>query len=144
MTSLFFLLAIVFFLYEFGTIINPYKDVEKINRYGDNEYWKDKDNIKERAKEGCSYMLMHLAYMAWTFIGLAFATQWVSFLILILVGLVAGLVSGLLKRFKLESSRIRIAFKIMDGIICSAIIADIFLVHFQNTPGLVNSVLSWF
>jgi hypothetical protein len=144
MTSLFFFLAIVFFFYEFSVFINPQKDVDRINKLTSKEYIEDKERPKSETLNGCLFVLLQLGYLLWTFIGLAFATQWISFLILVAIGLIAGISSTLLKRFKLENSKIRVAVKIIDGLVCATIIADIFLVHFNNTPGLVNYFLTWF
>jgi hypothetical protein len=144
MTSLFFFLAIVFFFYEFSVFINPQKDVDRINKLTSKEYLENKDKPKSETLNGCLFVLLHLGYLLWTFIGLAFATQWVSFLILVIIGLTAGITSTILKRFKLENSKFRLGIKIIDGLVCATIIADIFLVHFNNTPGLVNYFLTWF
>ena len=56
MTALFFLLGIVFFLYEFQTIIYPDKDVQRINQYQEKEYWEDK--FKNEEKEECIKLIM--------------------------------------------------------------------------------------
>ena len=144
MTSLFFFLAIVFFFYEFSVFINPQKDVDRINKLTSKEYLEDKEKPKSEKLNGCLFVFLQLGYLLWTFIGLAFATQWVSFLILVIIGLTAGITSTILKRFKLENSKFRLGIKIIDGLVCATIIADIFLVHFNNTPGLVNYFLTWF
>jgi hypothetical protein len=62
----------------------------------------------------------------------------------VIIGITAGITSTILKRFKLENSKFRLGIKIIDGLVCATIIADIFLVHFNNTPGLVNYFLTWF
>ena len=144
MTSLFFFLAIVFFLYEFVTFTSPQKEVDRLTKYTSKEYLDDKEKPKGEALNGCLFILLHLGYMLWTFIGLAFSTQWISFLILVVIGLISGITTKILKRFKLENSILRKGIKVIDGLVCAAIIADIFLVHFNNTPGLVNYFLTWF
>ena len=144
MTSLFFFLAIVFFFYEFNVFISPQKDADRITKLTSKEFLEDKDKPKSDSLNGCLFVLLHMGYLLWTFIGLAFATQWISFLILVIIGLTAGITSTILKRFKLENSKFRLAIKIIDGLVCATIIADIFLVHFNNTPGLVNYFLTWF
>ena len=144
MTSLFFFLAIVFFLYEFATFTSPQKEVDRLKKFTSKEYLEDKEKPKGEALNGCLFILLHLGYMLWTFIGLAFSTQWISFLILVVIGLISGITTKILKRFKLENSILRKGIKVIDGLVCAAIIADIFLVHFNNTPGLVNYFLTWF
>ena len=144
MTSLFFFLAIVFFFYEFTTFLNPQKEVDRLKKFTSKEYLEDKEKPKGEALNGCLFILLHLGYMLWTFIGLAFSTQWISFLILVVIGLISGITTKILKRFKLENSILRKGIKVIDGLVCAAIIADIFLVHFNNTPGLVNYFLTWF
>jgi hypothetical protein len=144
MTSLFFFLAIVFFFYEFHVFINPKKDADRLTKFTSKEFLEDKEKPKSETLNGCLFVLLHMGYLLWTFIGLAFATQWVSFLILVIIGITAGITSTILKRFKLENSKFRLGIKIIDGLVCATIIADIFLVHFNNTPGLVNYFLTWF
>jgi hypothetical protein len=144
MTSLFFFLAIVFFFYEFTTFLNPQKEVDRLKKFTSKEYLEDKEKPKSETLNGCLFVSLHISYMLWTFIGLAFASQWISFLILVVIGLVSGITSSILKRFKLDNSKLRLGIKIIDGLVCAAIIADIYLVHFHNIPGLVNAFLTWF
>ena len=144
MTSIFFFLAIVFFFYEFTTFLNPQKEVDRLKKYSSKEFHEDKEKPKSESMNGCLFVFLHIGYLLWTFIGLAFASQWESFLILVIMGLVSGITSSILKRFKLEYSKIRLGIKIIDGLVCATVIADIFLVHFNNTSGLVNYFLTWF
>jgi hypothetical protein len=144
MTSLFFFLAIVFFFYEFTTFLNPQKEVDRLKKFTSKEYLEDKEKPNSDVVNGCLFVTLHISYLLWAFIGLAFASQWVSFLILVVIGLISGVTSSILKRFKLEYSKLRIGIKIVDGLICATVIADIFLVHFNNTSGLVNTFLTWF
>jgi uncharacterized membrane protein YbaN (DUF454 family) len=144
MTSIFFFLAIVFFFYEFTTFLNPQKEVDRLKKYSSKEFHEDKEKPKSESMNGCLFVFLHIGYLLWTFIGLAFASQWESFLILVIMGLVSGITSSILKRFKLEYSKLRLGIKIIDGLVCATVIADIFLVHFNNTSGLVNYFLTWF
>jgi hypothetical protein len=144
MTSLFFFLAIVFFFYEFTTFLNPRKEIDRLKKYSSKEFLEDKEKPKSESMNGCLFVTLHMTYLLWTFIGLAFATQWVSFLILVCMGLITGVISTILKRFKLEYSILRKGVKVIDALVCGTVIADIFLVHFNNTPGLVNYFLTWF
>lgn len=143
MTSLFFFLAIVFFFHEFSTFISPQKEVDRLTKFKSKEYLEDKEKPKSDTLNGFLFVLLHMGYLLWTFIGLAFATQWVSFLILVIIGLISGITTKLFKRFKLENSKLRLGIKIIDGLVCATVIADIFLVHFNNTPGLVNYFITW-
>ena len=145
MTSLFFFLAVVYFLYEFTVLLKPQGEVDRLNKYSSKEYLQNKDKPKAEALNGCVFVLMHMTYLVWTFIGLAFSSQWISFLILVIVGLISGIASSILKRFNLGNSKIRTVIKFVDAAICSSIIADIYLVHFQKiSPGLVTTFLTWF
>ena len=144
MTSLFFFLAIVFFFYEFSTILSPQKEVDRLKKFTSKEFLEDKEKPKSESMNGCLFVFLHLGYLLWTFIGLAFASQWESFLILVVMGLVSGITTSILKRFKLEYSIFRKGVKVIDALVCATVIADIFLVHFNNTPGLVNTFLTWF
>lgn len=51
---------------------------------------------------------------------------------------------GLATSFDDYVPELRLGIKIIDGLVCATVIADIFLVHFNNTPGLVNYFLTWF
>lgn len=143
MTSLFFFLAIVFFFHEFSTFISPQKEVDRLTKFTSKEYLENKEKPKSDTLNGCLFVLLHMGYLLWAFIGLAFATQWVSFLILVIIGLISGITTKLFKQFKLENSKLRLGIKIIDGLVCATVIADIFLVHFNNTPGLVNYFITW-
>lgn len=146
MTSLFFFLGIVFFLYEFIVFIKPQEEVERIKKFSNKEHFENKgERVPREVVGGCLFLTMHLTYMLWTFIGVAFASQWKSFLILIIVGLVSAVTSTILKKLKLDNTILKPATKLVDGLVCSVVIADIYLVHFQNvSPGLVTTFLTWF
>ena len=144
MTSIFFFLGIVFFFYEFTVFLRPQDEIERIKKYSNKEYYDKEENKGKALAGGCLFVTMHLFYMLWTFIGVAFASQWKSFLLLIIIGLISAITSTILKKLKLENTFIKPAAKIIDGLVCSVIIADIYLVHFQNiSPGLVTTFLSW-
>jgi hypothetical protein len=144
MTSLFFFLGVLYFLYEFTVFISPQKEVDRLKKFTSKEFLEDKEKPKSESMNGCLFVTLHMTYMLWTFIGLAFASQWVSFLILVCMGLITGIASNILKRFKLEYSILRKGVKVIDALVCGTVIADIFLVHFNNTSGLVNAFLTWF
>ena len=144
MTSLFFFLGVLYFLYEFKVFISPQKEVDRLKKFTSKEYLENKEKPKADVLNGCLFVTLHMTYLLWTFIGLAFASQWESFLILVVMGLVSGVTSTILKRFKLEYSIFRKGVKVIDALVCGTVIADIFLVHFNNTTGLVNAFLTWF
>jgi hypothetical protein len=81
MTTIFFLLSIVFILHEFYTM--PFLNREFYDQLHENA--KDKDKAKRSAlvKEHPSYFLVMLMYVVWLFIGTMMASQWIFFAVIL-------------------------------------------------------------
>jgi hypothetical protein len=142
MTNLFFILAVFFFFYELGVALKPSKVNVRLKQL------MDKDKFKEAKTEdkigGCLFSLVHMFYLTWTIIGLAFATQWISFVLLFLIGVVAGLVQKAFRMKSLDNSKAALGMRSIDALLCSFIIFDIFMTHFRGDvwgTGLVRMLI---
>jgi uncharacterized membrane protein YbaN (DUF454 family) len=143
MTTIFFLLAIIFFLYELSGFYNPRRSSEHLKNLKKKDFFTS-DEIQRDAKlNGCAYAFVNMFYMFWTILGLAFSTQWLSFGILFGLGIVFGMLQKALSMKNLEDSRFSLFLRSVDCLICATVIADIFMVHFQGDlygTGLVRMI----
>ena len=108
----------------------------------------DKDNFKGLKTEdkigGCLFSLVQISYLIWTVIGLAFATQWLSFALLFLIGAVSGLVQKAFRMKSLDDTKFALGMRSIDALICAFVIFDIFMTHFRGDvwgTGLVRMLI---
>jgi hypothetical protein len=83
-------------------------------------------------------------YLTWTIIGLAFATQWISFALLFLIGAVSGLIQKAFRMKGLDNSKAALGLRSIDALVCAFIIFDIFMTHFRGDvwgTGLVRVLI---
>ena len=142
MTSIFFILAVFFLFYEIGVALKPSKVNLRLKQL------MDKDNFKGLKTEdkigGCLFSLVQISYLIWTVIGLAFATQWLSFALLFLIGAVAGLVQKAFRMKGLDDTKFALGMRSIDALICAFVIFDIFMTHFRGDvwgTGLVRMLI---
>ena len=142
MTSLFFILAVFFFFYEIGIALKPSKAALRLKQL------MDKDNFKELKTEdkigGCLFSLVQMFYLTWTIIGIAFASQWISFALLFLIGAVAWLVQKAFRMKGLDDTKFALGIRSIDALICAFVIFDIFMTHFRGDvwgTGLVRMLI---
>ena len=142
MTSLFFILAVFFFFYEIGIALKPSKAALRLKQL------MDKDNFKELKTEdkigGCLFSLVQMFYLTWTIIGIAFASQWISFALLFLIGAVAWLVQKAFRMKGLDDTKFALGIRSIDALICAFVIFDIFMTHFRGDvwgTGLVRVLI---
>ena len=142
MTGVFFILAVFFFFYEIGVALKPSKVNRRLKQL------MDKDNFKGLKTEdkvgGCLFSLVQISYLIWTVIGLAFATQWISFALLFLIGVVSGLVQKAFRMKSLDNSKVALGLRSIDALLCAFIIFDIFMTHFRGDvwgTGLVRMLI---
>ena len=130
MTSIFFILAVFFLFYEIGVALKPSKVNLRLKQL------MDKDNFKGLKTEdkigGCLFSLVQISYLIWTVIGLAFATQWLSFALLFLIGAVSGLVQKAFRMKGLDDTKFALGMRSIDALICAFVIFDIFMTHFNG------------
>jgi hypothetical protein len=142
MTSIFFILAVFFLFYEIGVALKPSKVNLRLKQL------MDKDNFKGLKTEdkigGCLFSLVQISYLIWTVIGLAFATQWLSFALLFLIGAVSGLVQKAFRMKGLDDTKFALGMRSIDALICAFVIFDIFMTHFRGDvwgTGLVRMLI---
>ena len=142
MTSIFFILAVFFLFYEIGVALKPSKVNLRLKQL------MDKDNFKVLKTEdkicGCLFSLVQISYLIWTVIGLAFATQWLSFALLFLIGAVSGLVQKAFRMKGLDDTKFALGMRSIDALICAFVIFDIFMTHFRGDvwgTGLVRMLI---
>jgi hypothetical protein len=143
MTSLFFLITIAFLFHEIGTAINPSKSVKWLKKLKDKEYFKSPEIETSEKLGGCWFATGQMLYFFWCILGLAFATQGISFALLFVIGIFAGLVQKGFSKKGWEESRLALFMRRVDSIICSVILLDIFMCHFRSDfwgNGIVGAI----
>ena len=126
MTTFFFLIAIIFLLYEFSIIMNPSGNLKML------DYIKSED--KNEKIKGCFIVFFNLFYLIWTVIGMALAHQWKYFTLILLIGIFFGILNKIFKSLKFFMKR-------LDAIVSSIILFWIFMNHFH--PGTLTDFLLW-
>jgi len=141
MTSLFFILSVFFLFYEIGVALKPSKINLRLKQL------MNKDEYKKAKTEdkigGCLFSLVQIFYLIWSVIGLAFATQWISFALLFLIGVVSGLIQKAFRMKSLDNSKVALGLRSIDALLCAFIIFDIFMTHFRGDvwgTGLVRAM----
>jgi len=133
MTTIFFFLCLAYFLYELSVLSNPRKSIEKLKKLSDAEFMKNPDTPASEKNSGCSFALFASTYFIWSFIGLAYSYQWLSFAILIVIGFVHMAINKIYKKTILST--------FIDALVSSLIILDIFVQHYHpELPGLIESL----
>lgn len=142
MTSIFFILAVFFLFYEIGVALKPSKVNSRL------KLLMDKDGFKKAKTEdkvgGCLFSLVQIFYLTWSIIGLAFASQWISFALLFLIGVVSGLIQKGFRMKSLDNSKVALGLRSIDALLCAFIIFDIFMTHFRGDvwgTGLVRMLI---
>lgn len=131
MTSLFFFLTIVFFFYELNVLLKPGEELARINRISTKDYYTSDAPSSEKAGS-CMFALLQMSYFLWTMLGIAFAWQWVSFLVILVVGFIFGFTRrGMKKAGYGEGTPVK-ALKVLDALVSMLILLDIFMTHFRT------------
>jgi hypothetical protein len=142
MTSIFFILAVFFFFYEIRVALNPSKSTARLKQLMDKEEFK-KAKTDDKIG-GCLFALNQMFYLTWTIIGLAFATQWISFALLFLISVISWLVQKAFRMKSLDNSKVALGLRSIDALLCAFIIFDIFMTHFRGDvwgTGLVRMLI---
>lgn len=133
MTTVFFLMTIVFFFYEFSVFKSPEDEIKRLKRIMEDkvfEQQEDQIGFTKEQKLGCQYVFLVMSYFIWTIIGLTFSSQWAVFGLLMIFGFFIGFVKGILKRMPNGESVI-IGVKRFDGFVSMIILIYIYLNHFH-------------
>lgn len=142
MTGIFFILAVFFFFYEIRVALNPSKSTARLKQLMDKEEFK-KAKTDDKIG-GCLFALNQMFYLTWTIIGLAFATQWISFALLFLISVISWLVQKAFRMKSLDNSKVALGLRSIDALLCAFIIFDIFMTHFRGDvwgTGLVRMLI---
>jgi hypothetical protein len=135
MTTLFFILTVFYFMYEFYNLINPKKTFTNITRYANSDFWTAPD--KSKIANGCFYLTFTITYFIWTVIGLCVATQWYSFLAIFLLSFSVYF----LNRIAYNNTQ-KMVIHTIDSMISVLILFFIFMNHFHPEFGLLEWVQS--
>lgn len=133
MTTVFFLMTIVFFFYEFSVFKSPEDEIKRMKRIKEDKVFDQQEGQKGFTKEqklGCQYVFLIMSYFIWTIIGLTFSSQWAVFGLLIVFGFFIGFVKGIVKRIPNGESGV-IGVKRFDGFVSMIILSYIYLNHFH-------------
>lgn len=124
MTTLFFLLTMFFILYEVYALFSTRKFYE----------FKNAIAVKSNKNKpvGCFLISLVIPYLIWCVLGVALSDQWLSFLVLIGVGIVTSIISYLLKIADLSDGKLKMILIKIDALISIIILVDIFMVHFRG------------
>lgn len=144
MTSLFFIISILFMFHEIGNALNPSKAVKFLRNAKNKDFYKSNEVETSEKLGGCWFAFVQLFYFAWGILGLAFSHQWISFGLLFIIGIIAGLVQKGFRIKELDESRAALFLRRIDSIICSIILLDIFMCHFRSDfwgEGIVMTML---
>ena len=146
MTILFFIVGILFAIYEFSVFLNPSKELDVMRKItADKNYFSsDNENVsKDERNKGCVIAFIHIFYFLWGIIGITVASQWKLFALLLLIGIVRGLLGKVYKKLKLDGGPVDLFTKSIDSISCCVIIFEIILVHFHEFS-IINYISSLF
>jgi hypothetical protein len=130
MTTLFFLLVIPFLLFEINTLINTKKAYGFRKTVATKEAFADGEAGDKAA--GCLYLTFAMIYFIWGVLGVALSTQWLSFSILIGLGLISALINKALLAIGKPDGVLKMLSLKLDAIVSIILLVDIFLVHFRS------------
>lgn len=130
MTTLFFLLIIPFLLFEINALFNTRKAYEFRKIVATKEAFANGDSGDKAA--GCLYLTFAMVYFMWGIIGVALSSQWLSFAILLGLGLISALVNKLLLAIGKPDGVLKMLSMKVDAIVSIIMLVDIFLVHFRS------------
>jgi hypothetical protein len=127
MTTLFFLLAVLFMMYEISVIYNAKSRVKLIEELKNKQFWEEAE--KDLKARGCIFLFMNILYLIWAVIGVALASQWHMFILLFSVGIIEKMM------LKIVPVTEKSSVKIIDATISSLVLLWIFINHFH--PGVL-------
>lgn len=130
MTTLFFLIAIVFMMYEISVIKDANKRIQLTDELKNKNFWEE--SKKDLKTKGCLFVGMNMMYFAWTVIGIALASQWHMFVLLFSLSIIEGLM------LKVVSKDDRRFVKVTDAVLSATTLLWIFINHFH--PGVLPDI----
>jgi hypothetical protein len=127
MTTLFFLIAIVFMMYEISVIRDANKRIQLTDELKNKKFWEESE--KDLKVRGCLFVVMNMMYFAWAVIGFALASQWHMFVLLFSLSVIERMM------LKIVSKEDRRLVKVTDAVLSAATLLWIFVNHFH--PGVL-------
>jgi hypothetical protein len=145
MTTLFFLLAIIFVFHEFGILTRTEENLKLVKKIREKNFFTKKPEVEildeknpfvdemnsrelnEAKSRGCLLITTNMFYLAWTFMGIALAYQWQIFLLLLCNTIVTNMM------MKIVADDGKIFVKKFDALVGIVILIWIFMNHFH--PG---------
>ena len=146
MTTLFFIVGILFAIYEFNAFLNPRRELEVMRKIKKDKNYFSSDNgnvSKDERNMGCVIAFIHIFYFLWGIIGVSVSSQWKLFALLLLIGIFRGLLVKIYIKLKLDGGPVDLFTKRIDSIACCAIILEIIFVHFHEFS-IMNYISSLF
>ncbi len=144
MTTIFFLFTVIFIIYEVYVVFNPRKLNSMVKDITQKDFFKSDKATKDQKLNGCLLSMVHMFYLFWSILGLALATQWISFALLFVIGLISGLLNKALRMKGIEDTLFGLGWRVIDSAVSAVILFDIFMVHFRGDSwgaGIVKTVL---
>ena len=132
MTTFYFLLSILFVMYEINVLSRTADSLALSKRMKDKEFWRS-ETEKDIKSRGCLVISMNMIFMMWTVLGIALATQWQIFMLLFSGAIVNKLIS------KITAENDLVIVKRIDAVISIVILLWIFMNHFH--PGFFPHTL---
>jgi uncharacterized ion transporter superfamily protein YfcC len=135
MTTLFFVLGIVFIVYELSVLKNPSAEAKVIDKLRKDKDYFSSDNLevtKDERNKGCIIVFAQMFYFVWSILGILMATQWKSFVFIFVVSIIAGFLSKIYQKLNLYGKPLHLFTKRIDALVCILLIVDIVLVHFRD------------
>ena len=127
MTTLFFLLTVIFVMYEINVLSKTTDSITFAKKMKEKDFWRS-EIAKEDKSRGCLLVSIQMAYMVWVVIGVALASQWQIFMLLLSAGVVHKLISKIAPEDDLVIS------KKINATASIVILLWIFMNHFH--PGI--------
>lgn len=146
MTALFFIVGILFAIYEFNVFLNPRRELEVMRKIKKDKNYFSSDNgnvSKDERNMGCVIAFIHIFYFLWAIIGVSVSSQWKLFSLLLLISIFRGLLGKIYIKLKLDGGPVDLFTKRIDSISCCVIILEIVLVHFHEFS-IMNYISSLF
>ena len=131
MTTFFFMIAIVFMMYELSVISNAKSRIQLTEELKNKEFWKEAE--KDIKAKGCMFLFMNMTYFVWAVIGVALASQWYMFILLFSIGIIEKMM------LKIVPNTEKYVVKIVDASISAATLLWIFINHFH--PGVLPDLI---
>jgi len=132
MTTFYFLLSILFVMYEINVLSRTADSLAFAKKMKDKDFWRS-EIAKDDKSRGCLLVSIRMVFMIWVVIGIALASQWQIFVLLLSASVVHKLISKIAPEDDLViSKKINAAASII-------ILLWIFMNHFH--PGIFPHTL---